>query len=66
MKKIRIAYWKSKLSGLDYEHNQTFDYSVDKLNEIIQNVLDKKYSLMLRPSEEGILIWLDKYRFGQS
>jgi len=68
MKKIIVAYWHlGKFSDLKYEHNQEFDYSVRKRNQIIDDILSKGYSVMLRPmkTEPTLVIWIDDYRFGQ-
>ena len=65
MKTIVVGYWHSRLFDLPYEHNQEFEYSLDMMNVIIMLVLSKGYSVMLRPSEEQLTIWIDNGRFGQ-
>lgn len=67
MKKIIVAYWHNTLKDLDYQHNQEFDYSVEKRNEIIDDILSKNYSVMLRPlkTQNTLVIWISEYRFGQ-
>lgn len=70
MKKIYVAYWFSHfVDEMGYKHNDEFDYSEEKRNEIINKALEKGISVMLRPVNnergEGIIIWLDKGRFGQ-
>lgn len=68
MKKIIVTYWHlSKFKDLPYEHNQEFDYSITKRNEIVDLLLSKGYSIMLRSSKdnETLLIHIDNGRFGQ-
>jgi len=65
MKKIKIGYWHSKIEGIKYEHLEEFEYSTKKRNEIVNYLLSKKCSVMLRPSENELIIWIDKGRFGQ-
>jgi len=74
MKKIIIYYWygsKTKDFNLNYEHNQEIPYSVDKRNEIIDEILNKGYNLMIRshntkniPSD-NLIIYISQYNFGQ-
>jgi len=72
-KKIEVRYWHSKYSDLPYEHGLILKYSTRKRNQIINNLLSKGYSAMIRPmskasgwANDGELIWIDKGRFGQS
>ena len=65
MKKIIVAYWHDRIKELPYEHNSEFEYSLEKRNEIIDDLLSKNVSVMLRPSETQLIIWIDKGRFGQ-
>ncbi len=64
--KIIVGYWNVTYGDLPYKHMQEFDYSIRRRNNIITKILSKGYSVMLRPSENGLLIWIDKGRFGQS
>ena len=70
MKKINIKYWHlSKYPELKYEHNSEYDYSTKKRNLIIDELLNKGFSVMLKiyPNNPDVLvIWIDKGRFGQS
>jgi hypothetical protein len=75
MKKIIIYYWncKTKDFNLNYEHNQEIPYSVDKRNEIIDEILNKGYNLMIRShgcppfniSSDNLVIYISQYSFGQ-
>lgn len=72
-KKILIGYWKTIFKDLPYEDRVVLPYSEDTRNEIINTILDKNYSVMIRPMSkengweaDGIMIWIDKGRFGQS
>ena len=65
MKRIVIGYWHSRFKELPYEHNQEFEYSEETRNQIINTILAKNYSVMLRPSEGQLIIWIDNGRFGQ-
>ena len=70
--KIQVAYWYSHNLGLPYQHQEIFDHSIEKRNEIINTCLEKGLSVMVRPMKketghvfDGELIWIDKGRFGQ-
>lgn len=73
MKKILISYWHGQYKDLPYEHKQIKDYSARTRNKIMDTCLDKGYSVMVRPASiskgwefDGIIIYIDKGRFGQS
>jgi len=72
MKKIIIYYWNGKkINDFCYEHNQEITYSVKRRNEIIDEILNKGYNLMIRshntkdiPSD-NLVIYISQYSFGQ-
>jgi hypothetical protein len=71
-KKIQVRFWHSPLKDVPYEHGAEFNYSSRKRNQIIDTILALGYSVMIRPMSkdkgyevDGILIWIDKGRFGQ-
>lgn len=66
MKKIQILYWKCKYADLIYENNQEYEYSVEKYHEISDDVISKGYSIMLRPMNTYLTIFITKGRFTQS
>lgn len=66
MKTITIAYWHlNKLDGLPYEHNQSFDFSKQVRNKIINKVMKKGYTSMLIPSGDNLIIWIGEGKLGQ-
>lgn len=66
MKKIIIAYWhNTKFIDLPYDNNVEFDYSIDMCNIIIEIVLSKGYSIMLLPTIEYLIIYIDNGKFRQ-
>jgi hypothetical protein len=65
MKKIIVAYWRTKFDDLPYDNNMEFDYSVDMRNIIIEIILLKGYHIMLVPANEHLLIWIDNGKFRQ-
>lgn len=66
MKKIIIAYWhNTKFIDLPYDNNVEFDYSIDMRNIIIEIVLSKGYSIMLLPTIEYLIIYIDNGKFRQ-
>lgn len=66
MKKITTLYWRlSKFPDLNIEHKAEYPYSYEKRNELVDMILDKGYSVMLRSINNNLIIWIDKYRFGQ-
>lgn len=66
MTDIIIGYWHfHKFEDLDYEHNQVFEYSVELRNNIINDVLNSGYNVMLYQNDTSLIIWIDKHRFKQ-
>jgi len=66
MNKIEIAYWcGKKLDGLEYEHNQIFDYSKRLRNKIIDNVLTSGYNIKIQQGSKYLIIWISDTRFTQ-
>lgn len=70
MKTITIAYWNIQNLIPEFKHNCQFEYSIEKQNEIVQKILDRGLSAMLRPNlgdnKDTLLIYIDMGRFGQS
>lgn len=66
MNKIIIYYWHlSKFPDVNLEHLQEFDYSKKKLHELVDYILGTGYSLMIRPTDKDLVIYIDKDRFKQ-
>ena len=66
MEKIVVAYWMGqKVESIGYDHNEMFDYSIEKRNEIIDQVLNNGYQVMLYQVGESLCIWVDNGRFRQ-
>jgi hypothetical protein len=65
MKKIIVSYWRTKFDDLPYERNTEFDYSVDMRNIIIEIILSKGYHIMLVPTDDHLIIWIDDGKFKQ-
>ena len=69
MKKIIIYYWKELNLIPKYKHEQEFDYSTKKRNEIIHMVLEHGFSIMVKPyvggTEDTLLIFISKNNFSQ-
>lgn len=70
MKKIIVAYWKEHDLIPYFENNCEFKYSIEKQGEIIQIIIERGFSAMIRPNmgndKDTLLIYIDKGRFGQS
>jgi len=67
MKTIDIRYWKKDFSNvLPYKHSQTFEYSKEKILEIISTVIDKGLNVKTSDHEETFVIFIDQGRFVQS
>ena len=70
MKKIIVAYWKQHDLIPYFNHNQEFDYSIEKQNDIINIIIEYGLSAMVRPNmgenKDIMLIYIDKGRFTQS
>ena len=70
MKKIVVAYWKEHDLIPYFEHNSEFEYSVEKKSEIVNIIIERGLSVMVRPNmgtyQDTLLIYIDKGRFGQS
>ena len=70
MRKIVVAYWKEHGLIPYFEHNCEFEYSTEKQSEIVQIIIERGLSAMVRPNmgahKDTLLIYIDKGRFGQS
>jgi hypothetical protein len=70
MKKIVVAYWKKHDLIPYFRNNCEFEYSVEKQNEVVQIIIERGLSAMLRPNmgedKDTLLIYIDTARFGQS
>jgi hypothetical protein len=70
MKKIVVAYWKERDLIPYFEHNSEFEYSVEKQSEIVNIIIERGLSVMVRPNigtyQDTLLIYIDKGRFRQS
>ena len=70
MKKIVVVYWKERGLIPYFEHNHEFEYSVEKQSEIVNIIIERGLSAMVRPNmgtyQDTLLIYIDKGRFGQS
>jgi gamma-glutamyl:cysteine ligase YbdK (ATP-grasp superfamily) len=70
MKKIVVVYWKEHDLIPYFEHNSEFEYSVEKQSEIVQIIIERGLSVMVRPNmghdKNTLLVYIDKGRFGQS
>lgn len=64
-KKIIVSYWHSPIKGVPYKHNEEFEYSNEKREEIISKVLALKCAVMLRDYGCELIIWVSEYSFGQ-
>ena len=67
MKKIYVQYWAGKLDGLDFKDGEEFEYSVEKRDEIIDEVLSKDYFAMLKIQKDSgdLWVWIDDRHFTQ-
>lgn len=65
MSKIVVGYYHiSKLLDM-FEHNQEFEYSREKINEIQNTCLDNGLSYMTIPYEDYTIIWIGKGKLSQ-
>jgi len=67
---LEIRCWNSPLPDLKYEYGKRYKYTDRLRNKIINNIINLNYNIMLqtiKPSlgESYMIIWVDKYRFGQ-
>lgn len=65
MKKIIVAYWAGVIEGCKFKHMEEYVYTPRKQQAIVKYLLDKKLSVMLKPSDEILYIFIDTKRFGQ-
>jgi hypothetical protein len=68
MKTITVAYWYGRLEDITgIMHNQHYEYSNEKRNEIIDLVLGAGLNIMLYqvPYTKTLIIWIDDNRFRQ-
>ena len=64
-KTIIVAYFHDTIKELEYKHLQEFKYSIKKRNAIINNIISKGFSIMLKPSGERLIIFIDNGNFKQ-
>lgn len=64
-KSINIMYWKQRDLIPELPNQSVFDYSIEKQNEIIQTILENNLSIMIRPIDNDLFIFIDKGRFTQ-
>ena len=60
---MTIYFWKEIDNSLKYKHLQVVDDS--ELHEVVDYFLCK-YNVMIYRGENGLILYLDKGRFGQS
>jgi len=65
MKKIIILYWVELNTIEGLIHKSEYEYSKEKRNEIIDQVFASGNAVMIKQSGENVIIYIDKYRFGQ-
>lgn len=68
MKKIRIAYWHTKLSDIKYRHLEEFEFTQRKFNSILKYLMANKCWVMVAPLNDrdgSITIYIDNKKFGQ-
>ena len=66
MKEIHIAYWyKGHEEKVGIPHNSIFKYSKEKRNEVIDQILDSGFNILLQQSNDVLIIWIDDKRFQQ-
>lgn len=65
IEKIVISYWHDKLPDLEWEHHSLYDYSPEFIDEIINKCMSKGYSIMLRPGNTALIVYIDNGRFRQ-
>ena len=67
MKKILVTYWDENNLIPYFEHNSEFEYSVAKQSEIVQIIIERGLSVMIRPNmgtyHDTLLIYIDNGRF---
>jgi len=65
METILVRYFHSKLPNLPYDGKETYEYSKEKREEIIDTILAAGYNICLQQTLVFLIIWIDKYRFQQ-
>lgn len=61
-----VAYWYSNWEHvLGYKHQEEFEYTKRKRTAIIDKVMDAGLKVMLYPTEDTLVMWIDDKRFGQ-
>lgn len=67
MKKIIVTYWKEHDLIPYFRDNSVFDYSVETQSEIIQMILERGLSVMVKPNmgfkDDILLIYINRGSF---
>lgn len=68
MNRIIVSSWEGHELIEEFEDNCVFDFSMEKVTEITQIILESGLSLMIKPNmgedKNTLLIYIDKGRFG--
>lgn len=65
MKTITVAFWFSSIKEVPYDHHESFEYSVEKREEIIDTLLGLGVNMLLRKSDDTLFIYMSRGSFGQ-
>lgn len=69
MKRLYVCHWVPNdqiTKDTGFKNNDSFPYSIEKRNEIIDIVLSKDYNVMLKKTtNKTLIIFIDNSRFGQ-
>ena len=61
---MTIYFWRSTDNTLKYKHLEVVDNK--KLHKVVDYFIGCKYNVMIYNGTNGLVLYLDKGRFGQS
>ncbi len=61
---MTISFWKTIDNTLKYKHLEVIEDK--KLHEVIDYFIECKYNVMIYNGVDGLILYIDKGRFGQS
>lgn len=63
---INIYFWchnRQMMEAIEYDPQEDYEYSEEKLSEIILHVINKGYHVQTRGTEENLIVCIDNKNF---
>lgn len=64
-KRITFAHFVGPYKDAPYKNNEVFDYSEEMLHKLMMESLEAGFNVMIKHSNESLIVWIDTQRFQQ-